>query len=47
MLTHTHTHIRMTEAYLYYKLANEPKGSGELIIAVIILKVEQCGFIIQ
>ena len=26
-----HTHIRKTEAYLYYKLTNEPKGSGELI----------------
>ena len=26
----THTHIRMTEAYIYYKLTNEPKGSGEL-----------------
>ena len=26
------THIRTTEAYLYYKLTNEPKGSGELII---------------
>ena len=26
-----HTHIRTTEAYLYYKLTNEPKGSGELI----------------
>ena len=23
--------IRTTEAYLYYKLTNEPKGSGELI----------------
>ena len=30
--THTPTHIRMTEAYLYYKLNNEPKGSGELIL---------------
>ena len=27
---HTHIHIRTTEAYLYYKLINEPKGSGEL-----------------
>ena len=25
-----HTHIRTTEAYVYYKLTNEPKGSGEL-----------------
>ena len=32
-----HTYIRMTEAYLYYKLTNEAKGSGELKIAVIIL----------
>ena len=24
--THPHTHIRTTEAYLYYKLTNEPKG---------------------
>ena len=29
--THTHTHIRTTGAYLYYKLTNEAKGSGELI----------------
>ena len=29
--TYTPTHIRTTEAYLYYKLINEPKGSGELI----------------
>ena len=28
---HTHIHTT-TEAYLYYKLTNEPKGSGELII---------------
>ena len=26
-----HTHLRSIEAYLYYKLANETKGSGELI----------------
>ena len=30
--THTPTHIRTTEACLYYKLTNEPKGSGELKI---------------
>ena len=30
--TYTHTHIRTIEAYLYYKLTNEPKGSGELKI---------------
>ena len=28
--TYTNTHIRTTEAYLYYKLTNEPKGAGEL-----------------
>ena len=28
----THTYERTTEAYLYYKLTNEPKGSGELKI---------------
>ena len=26
-----HTHIRTTEPYIYYKLTNESKGSGELI----------------
>ena len=25
-----HTHTRMREAYLYYKLTNDPKDSGEL-----------------
>ena len=30
--THTHTHIWTTQAYVYYKLTNEPKGSGELIM---------------
>ena len=29
--TYIHTYIWMTEAYLYYKLTYEPKGSGELI----------------
>ena len=29
---HTHIHIWTTEAYLSYKLATEPKGSGELKI---------------
>ena len=33
MLTYIHTHIRTTEAYLYYKLTNETIGSGELIMA--------------
>ena len=29
--THTHTYIHTADrAYLYYKLTNEPKGSGEL-----------------
>ena len=28
--TYIHIHTRTTEAYLYYKLINEPKGSGEL-----------------
>ena len=27
----------MTEAYLYYKLTNEPLGSGELKIKVILV----------
>ena len=36
--TYTHTHIRTTEAYLYYKLTNEPKGSGELKIYAFKLK---------
>ena len=27
-----HIHTQTTEAYLYYKLTNEPKGSGELKI---------------
>ena len=27
-----HIHIWKTHAYLYYKLTNEPKGLGELII---------------
>ena len=38
MLTYIHTygqHIRMTEAYLYYKLTNESKCSGELIKSMI------------
>ena len=30
--THIPIHIRTTGAYLYYKLTNEPKGSGELKI---------------
>ena len=28
-------YIHTTEAYLYYKLTNEPKGSGELINSMI------------
>ena len=28
--TYIHTYIQTTEAYLYYKLTNEHKGSGEL-----------------
>ena len=28
--THTHTYEWTTKAYLYYKLTNEPKGSGEV-----------------
>ena len=31
--THTHTDERTTEAYVFYKLTNEPKGSGELKMA--------------
>ena len=31
--THTQTHPRTTEAYLYYKLTNQPKGLGELKLA--------------
>ena len=30
LTTYTNTYIWRTEAYLYYKLTNEPKGSGEL-----------------
>ena len=30
MYIHVHTYIRTTEAYIYYKLTNEPKGSDEL-----------------
>ena len=30
--TYIHTHLRTTEAYLYYKLTNAPKVSCELII---------------
>ena len=32
--THIPTHIRTTKASLYYKLTNEPKGSGELKIGI-------------
>ena len=28
--TNIHTYERTTEAYLYYKLTKEPKGSGKL-----------------
>ena len=34
----THAQIRTTEAYLYYKLTNEPKGLGELIKDALVLK---------
>ena len=34
MLTYN-THIHTTEAYLYYKLTNEPKASVELIIHLV------------
>ena len=30
LTTHTHTYEQTTEAYLFYKLTNELKGSGEL-----------------
>ena len=30
LTTLTNKHKRTTEAYLYYNLTNEPKGSGEL-----------------
>ena len=32
--THMHTYERTTDACLYFKLANEPKGSGELKISL-------------
>ena len=31
MLTHIHTYIRTTEAYLYYKLTNEPSSQVSLM----------------
>ena len=34
--TYKHTYIRTTEAYLYHKLTNEPKGSGELKTKIVI-----------
>ena len=34
-IQHIHTHILTTEANLYYKLTNEPKGSGELKMKVL------------
>ena len=36
-----HTDIRMTEAYLYHKLTNEPNGSGELTSRCCILPFRQ------
>ena len=30
MLTYIHSYTQTTEAYLYYKLTHEPKGSAEL-----------------
>ena len=36
-VTPTPTHIRRTQAYLYYKLTIEPKGSGELKILTLII----------
>ena len=41
MFENIYTLIRTTAAYLYYKLTNEPKGSGELKIAAFRVFIEK------